>query len=65
MPIRCRTNWCESARETPEIPNQNTTCSSGEAWPVLSRSPMNSRMVSGAMRPSRISPQTSPGVLGV
>jgi len=65
MPIRCRTNWCESARDTPEMPNQNTTCSSGEAWPVFIRSWMKSRMASGGTRPARISPQTSPGVFGV
>ena len=65
MPIRWRTNWCESARDTPEMPNQKTTCSSGEAWPVLSRSPMKSRIASGGIAPSRISPQTSPGVFGV
>ena len=54
-----------SARETPEMPNQKTTCSRGLAWPVLSRSPMNSRMVSGVILPLSISVQTSAGVLGV
>ena len=65
MPTRWRTNWWERARETPLMPNQKTTCSSGEAWPVLSRSPMNSLIFSGGMRPSPISSQTSRGVLGV
>ena len=53
------------ARETPEIPNQKTTCSSGDAWPVLSRSWTNSRIFSAEIVPSRISPHTSPGVFGV
>src|SRR2546421_646339 len=38
MPMRCRTNWWLSERETPEMPNQKTTCSSGETWPVFRRS---------------------------
>ena len=65
MPMRWRTNWWESERDTPLMPNQKTTCSRGEAWPVLSRSEMKPRIFSGEMVPSRISPQTSPGVLGL
>ena len=32
--IRCRTSWCEVAREMPSTPNVNATCSRTEACPI-------------------------------
>ena len=63
--MRWRTNWCDSERETPLMPNQNTTCSSGETWPVLSRSSTNCAILSGGTVPAAMSSHTSRGVLGV
>ncbi len=63
--MRCRTNWCDRDRDTPEMPNQNTTCSSGETCPVLRRSSTNWAIFSRPTVPAAMSSQTSRGVLGV
>jgi len=44
------------------MPNQKTTCSSGEAWPVFSRSVMNSRILSWLIFSASIFSQISIGV---
>src|SRR5882724_11977688 len=55
MPIRCRTNWWLSERDTPEIPNQNTTCSRGETCPVFRRSSTNWAIFSRVTVPAAMS----------
>ena len=62
MPTRCRTNWWLNARDTPEIPNSNQTCSSGLACPVFSRSMMKLCIFSRGMRSSSIRAATCWGV---
>ena len=63
--MRWRTNWCESERDTPPMPNQKTTCSSGDTWPVRRRSSTNWAIFSFGVEPLRMSSQTSRGVFGV
>lgn len=57
-----RTNWCEKARLTPEMPNSNQICCSGEACPVASRVSMNSCICSREMRPSAMRASICAGV---
>ncbi len=44
------------------MPNQKTTCSSGEAWPVFSRSAINLRIFSWLIFSVSIFSQISIGV---
>ena len=63
--MRWRNELVAGDRLTPEMPNQKTTCSSGETWPVLSRSSTNWAIFSGGTVPAATSSHTSRGVLGV
>ena len=60
-PARWRTSWWLSVRLTPVIANVNDTCSMVDPWPDSITRPINSRCLSGVIRPSTARSKMSSG----